>query len=127
MKQVITEGKVIAGFAYAYKKHSDAPEHLLMATFARTQSKAKAKIKNHSRFKYCPDLKRYRLFSVHLAVMREVGMNLTAHDEMGLPDLEDDDLPEEPIIKTINGRLVLEDAFDLKNPMTTRKEHKERT
>ena len=123
MKQVITEGKVIAGFAYAYKKHPDAPERVLMETFARTQSKAKVKIKNHSKFKYCPDLEKYRLFSVHLKVMREMDMNLTLHDELGLPELEDDDFLDEPI-KTINGRLVLEDAFDLKNPMTTRRRNK---
>ena len=117
MKQVITEGKVIAGFAYAYKKHPDAPERMLMQTFARTQSKAKVKIKNHSTFKYCPDLAKYRLFSVHLKVMREMDMNLTQHDEMGLPELDDDE--EEDIqleVKKINGRIVLEDPFDLPNP-----------
>ena len=120
MKQVITEGKTIAGFAYAYKKHPDAPERMLLETFARTQSKAKVKIKNHSKFRYNPNLENYRLFSVHLKVMREMDMNLTLHDELGLPELDDDDeFPEEPIIKKINGRLVLEDAFDLKNPVTT--------
>jgi hypothetical protein len=124
MKQVITDGKVIAGFAYAYKKHPDAPERMLMETFSRTQSKAKVKIKNHSKFKYCPDLEKYRLFSVHLKVMREMDMNLTPHDELGLPELEDDDFPEEPVIKTINGRLILEDAFDLKNPITSRRRGK---
>jgi hypothetical protein len=56
---------------------------------------------------------------VHLKVMRELDMNLTLHDELGLPELEDDDFPEEPVIKVINGRLVLEDAFDLKNPIIT--------
>jgi hypothetical protein len=123
MKQVITEGKIIAGFAYAYKKHPDAPERVLMETFARTQSKAKVKIKNHSKFKYCPDLEKYRLFSVHLKVMREMDMNLTLHDEMGLPVLDDDE-DIEPEVKVINGRLVLEDAFDLKNPMTPRRRNK---
>jgi hypothetical protein len=121
MKSVITEGQTIAGFAYAYKKHPNAPERVLMETFARTQGKAKVKIKNHSKFKYNPNLENYRLFSVHLKVMRELDMNLTLHDELGLPELDDDEEDVQPEVKKINGRIVLEDAFDFKNPVVLRR------
>jgi hypothetical protein len=120
MKQVITEGKTIAGFAYAYKKHPDAPERMLMETFARTQDKAKAKIKSHSKFKYCPEIEKYRLFSVHLKVMREMDMNLIFGEEQGFPVLDDDE-EIEPEVKVIRGRIVVEDAFDC-TPVKKRKE-----
>jgi hypothetical protein len=115
MKQVITEGKTIAGFAYAYKKHPDAPERILMETFAKTQNKAKTKIKSHSKFKYSPNIENYRLFSVHLKVMREMDMNLIFSEEQGFPVLDDDE-DIKPEVKMINGRIVIEDPFDLPNP-----------
>jgi len=48
----------------------------------------------------------FRLFSVHLTLMNEVKLNLDGTE--GLPVSDDD---EEPEVKMINGRVVLEDMF----------------
>lgn len=114
MHSNIAVGKTIAGFAYTVSKHGNGNERVLIETFAKTQDKAKAKLVNSKRYFFSKEHAKYRLFSVHLKVMHELKLNLD-DDTDGFPVLDDD----EPEVKMINGRIVLEDAFDLKNPVTT--------
>ena len=119
MKRKLGVGKLIAGFAYSYKKHAEANERVLLDTFAKTQKLARQKLKKSSKFFYKPDEGHYRLFSIHMSLMQELPLNLDEPND-GFPVLGDD---EEigPEIKMINGRLVIEDAFDLKNPVILRR------
>jgi len=119
MRSKIAVGKTIAGFAYTVSKNhnGDGNERVLIDTFAKTQTKAKAKLVNSKRYFYSKEYSKYRLFSVHLSVMRELELNLDDGME-GFPCLDDDE-DYEPPVKTINGRIVIEDPFDLKNPATT--------
>jgi hypothetical protein len=119
MRRTISVGKLIAGFAYSYKKHEEANERVLLDTFAKTQKLAKQKLKTSLRFFYKPDEGHYRLFSVHMKMMQELPLNLDEPND-GFPVLDDDE-EIEPEIKMINGRLVIEDAFDLKNPVVLRR------
>jgi len=116
MRSKIAVGKTIAGFAYTVSKNhnGDGNERVLIDTFAKTQTKAKAKLVNSKRYFYSKEYSKYRLFSVHLSVMRELELNLD-DDDTGFPCLDDDD-DIEPEVKKINGRIVLEDPFDLPNP-----------
>jgi hypothetical protein len=78
-----------------------------METFAKTQDVAKAKLLKSKRYFYEKENLEFRFFSVHLTLMNEVKLNLDG--TKGLPVLDDDD--EEPEVKMINGRVVLEDMF----------------
>ena len=100
--------KTIAGFAYTSSKKVGKPrERVIMDTFAKTQDMAKARLLRTKGFFYEKDHLNYRLFSVHLSLMHEVELNLDGTE--GLPVLDDDD--EEPEVKMINGRIVLQDMF----------------
>jgi hypothetical protein len=100
--------KTIAGFAYTSSKKVGNPnERVMMETFAKTQDVAKAKLLKSKRYFYEKENLEFRFFSVHLTLMNEVKLNLDGTE--GLPVLDDDD--EEPEVKMINGRVVLEDMF----------------
>ena len=123
MRSNFKVGKVIAGFAYTVSKDPDSPHsRMLLDTFAKTQEKATAKLVNSKKYFFSEGNGVYRLYSVHMTVMRELEFNL---DEglVGIPSLDDDDEEHQPL-KRLNGRIVLEDPFDLPNPLTTRRRNK---
>ena len=111
-------GKTIAGFAFTVSKDPDS-EHsrMLMETFAKTKERAEAKLVNSKKYFFSQGHQVYRLYSVHMTVMRELEFNLNDGIQ-GFPCLDDDE-DFEPAVKKINGRIVIEDPFDLKNPVTT--------
>jgi hypothetical protein len=47
--------------------------------------------------------------------MHEMDMNLIFNEEQGFPVLDDDE-DIKPEVKMINGKIVIEDPFDLPNP-----------
>jgi hypothetical protein len=108
-------GKTIAGFAFTTSRDPDGTHsRMLMETFAKTKERSEAKLVNSKKYFFSQGHKFYRLYSVHMTVMRELEFNL--NDGMqGFPCLDDDE-DIEPEVKKINGRIVLEDPFDLPNP-----------
>ena len=115
MRSNFKVGKTIAGFAFTVGRHDASQSRLLIDTFSKTKERAEEKLKRSKKFFFSKGDGVYRMYSIHMTVMRELEFNL---DE-GLPVLEDDEEEFIPEIKMVNGRLVLEDAFDLKNPITT--------
>ena len=118
MRSNFKVGKVIAGFAYTVSRDPDSPNsRMLLDTFSKTQEKATAKLVNSKKYFFSEGNGVYRLYSVHMTVMRELEFNL---DEglVGIPNLDDDEEEHQPL-QRLNGRIVLEDPFDLKNPITT--------
>lgn len=119
VRSKFTVGKTIAGFAFTVAKNPEV-EHsrMLMETFSKTKERAEDKLVNSKRYFFSQGHdKVYRLYSVHMTVMRELEFNL--NDGMqGFPCLDDEE-DFEAAVKKINGRIVLEDPFDLNNPVTT--------
>jgi hypothetical protein len=109
MRSNFRVGKTIAGFAYTVSRHESDNSRMLFDTFAKTKDKATEKLKTSKKYFYTKDIDlKYRLFSVHMTVMHELEFNLDEDDSDGFPVLDDDDKPE---VKTIRGRVVVEDAF----------------
>jgi hypothetical protein len=118
MRSNFRVGKTIAGFAFTVSRDPDSPNsRMLLDTFAKTKDRAQQKLVNSKKYFYSQGDGVYRLYSVHMTVMRELEFNLDDGTE-GFPCLDDDE-DIEPEVKMINGRLVIEDAFDLKNPIKT--------
>ena len=122
MRSNFKVGKTIAGFAYSVARPDSPNARVLFDTFAKTQDKATEKLKRSKKFFYSNGDGVYRLYSIHMTIMRELEFNLDEGTE-GFPCLDDDE-EIEPEVKMIRGRLVVEDAFDLKNPITTTRRQK---
>jgi hypothetical protein len=103
-------GKTIAGFAYSVARPESPNARVLFDTFAKTQDKATQKLKNSKKYFFSKGDGIYRLYSIHMTIMRELEFNLDEGTE-GFPCLDDDE-EIEPEPKIIRGRLVIEDAFD---------------
>jgi len=116
MRSNIRVGKTIAGFAYTVSKPNSINPRVLIETFAKTQDRSKAKLVNSKKYFFSKGEAEYRLFSIHMTIMKELELNLDDGID-GFPVLDDDE-EIEPEVKMINGRVVIEDAFDLKNPVT---------
>jgi len=110
MRSNFKVGKTIAGFAYSVARPESPNARVLFDTFAKTQDKATQKLKNSKKFFFSNGDAIYRLYSIHMTIMRELEFNLDDGTE-GFPCLDDDE-EIEPEPKIIRGRLVIEDAFD---------------
>ena len=119
MRSNFKVGKTIAGFAYSVARPDSPNARVLFDTFAKTQDKATQKLKSSKKFFYSNGDGIYRLYSIHMTIMRELEFNLDEGTE-GFPCLDDDE-EIEPEPKIIRGRLVIEDAFDC-TPVKKRKE-----
>jgi hypothetical protein len=123
MRSNFKVGKTVAGFAYAVSGRPDATNpRLLFDTFSKTTDRATEKLKSSKKYYFSNGNGFYRLYSIHMTIMRELEFNLDDGTE-GFPCLDDDE-EIEPEVKMIRGRLVVEDAFDLKNPITTTRRQK---
>ena len=123
MRSNFKVGKTVAGFAYAVSGRPDAINpRLLFDTFSKTTDRATEKLKSSKKYYFSSGNGFYRLYSIHMTIMRELEFNLDEGTE-GFPCLDDDE-EIEPEVKMIKGRLVVEDAFDLKNPITTTRRQK---
>ena len=110
MRSNFKVGKTIAGFAYSVARPESPNARVLFDTFAKTQDKATQKLKNSKKYFFSNGDAIYRLYSIHMTIMRELEFNLDEGTE-GFPCLDDDE-EIEPEPKIIRGRLVIEDAFD---------------
>jgi hypothetical protein len=110
MRSNFRVGKTIAGFAYSVARPESPNARVLFDTFAKTQDKATQKLKNSKKYFFSKGDGIYRLYSIHMTIMRELEFNLDDGTE-GFPCLDDDE-EIEPEPKIIRGRLVIEDAFD---------------
>jgi hypothetical protein len=110
MRSNFKVGKTIAGFAYSVARPESPNSRVLFDTFAKTQDKATQKLKNSKKYFFSKGDGIYRLYSIHMTIMRELEFNLDEGTE-GFPCLDDDE-EIEPEPKIIRGRLVIEDAFD---------------
>ena len=120
MRSRFNVGKTIAGFAYTISKQEGETGRMLMHTFSKTQEMAKAKLVNSPKYFFSVGNGHYRLFSIHLTVMQELDPNL-GDDTLGFPSLDGDETPR---LNMLNGRIVLEDNFELVNPITTTRRQK---
>jgi len=114
MRSNFKVGKTIAGFAFTVSRDPDSPNsRMLLDTFAKTKDRAQDKLVNSKKYFFSKGEGVYRLYSIHMTVMRELEFNLDDGTE-GFPCLDDDeDIEPEP--KMIRGRIVVEDAFDFTN------------
>ena len=113
MRSNFRVGKTIAGFAYSVARPDSPNARVLFDTFSKTQERATEKLKSSKKFFYSNGDGIYRLYSIHMTIMRELEFNLDDGTE-GFPCLDDDE-EIEPELKVIRGRVVIEDAFDFKN------------
>jgi len=113
MRSNFRVGKTIAGFAYSVARPESPNARVLFDTFSKTQERATEKLKNSKKYFFSNGDGVYRLYSIHMTIMRELEFNLDEGTE-GFPCLDDDE-EIEPEPKIIRGRLVIEDAFDFKN------------
>jgi hypothetical protein len=113
MRSNFKVGKTIAGFAYSVARPESPNARVLFDTFAKTQDKATQKLKNSKKYFFSKGDGIYRLYSIHMTIMRELEFNLDEGTE-GFPCLDDDE-EVEPEVKMIRGRIVVEDAFNLTN------------
>ena len=121
MRSNFKVGKTVAGFAYAVSGRPDATNpRLLFDTFSKTTDRATEKLKSSKKYYFSSGNGFYRLYSIHMTIMRELEFNLDDGTE-GFPCLDDDE-EIEPEVKMINGRIVLEDPFDLPNPAKMRRQ-----
>ena len=110
MRSNFRVGKTIAGFAYSVARPESPNARVLFDTFSKTQERATEKLKNSKKYFFSNGDGIYRLYSIHMTIMRELEFNLD-EDTEGFPCLDDDE-EIEPEPKMIRGRLVIEDAFD---------------
>jgi hypothetical protein len=110
MRSNFKVGKTIAGFAYSVARPESPNARVLFDTFSKTQERATEKLKNSKKYFFSNGDGVYRLYSIHMTIMRELEFNLDEGTE-GFPCLDDDE-EIEPEPKIIRGRLVIEDAFD---------------
>ena len=110
MRSNFRVGKTIAGFAYSVARPESPNARVLFDTFSKTQERATEKLKNSKKYFFSNGDGIYRLYSIHMTIMRELEFNLDEGTE-GFPCLDNDE-EIEPEPKIIRGRLVIEDAFD---------------